>query len=50
MKLVESEKNNWRNNKVVQISEKGYGYLLHRMHSAGHDGYQNFLRFALVFT
>ena len=50
MKLVESEKKNLPNNKVAQISEKGYGYLLHRMDSMSHDGYQNFLMFALVFT
>ena len=29
-------------NKVTQISEKGYDFLLNRMHFSGDDSYQNF--------
>ena len=32
--------------KVVQISRKGYDFLLGRMSFTGNDGYQNFLVFA----
>ena len=30
-------------NKVAEISEKGYDFLLGRMYFTGNDGYQNFL-------
>ena len=33
-------------NKVVQISEKGYDFLLGRMYFTENDGYQSFLAFA----
>ena len=33
-------------NKVAQISEKGYDFLLGKMYFTGDDGYQNFLVFA----
>ena len=33
-------------NKVAQISEKGYDFLLGRMYFTGDDGSQNFLVFA----
>ena len=33
-------------NKVAQISEKVYYFLLGRMYFTGNDGYQNFLVFA----
>ena len=32
-------------NKVVQISEEGYDFLLGRMYFTGNEGYQNFLVF-----
>ena len=32
-------------NKVAQLSEKGYDFLLSRMYFTGNDGYQNFLVF-----
>ena len=36
--------------KVAQISEKGYTFLLGRMHFTGDDGSQNFLVFAPILT
>ena len=33
-------------NKIVQISKKGYGFLLVRMYFTGNDAYQNFLIFS----
>ena len=33
-------------NKVAQISEQGYDFLLGRMYFTGNDGYQNFVVFA----
>ena len=35
-------------NKVAQISEKGYDFLLDKMYFIGNDGYQNFLVSSLV--
>ena len=35
-------------NKFVQISEKGYDFLLGRMYFTGNDGYQHFLVFSPI--
>ena len=35
-------------NKFVQISEKGYDFLLRRMYFTGNDGYQHFLVFSPI--
>ena len=37
-------------NKVTQMSEKGYDFLLDRMYFTGNDGYQNFLVYAQVLS
>ena len=37
-------------NKVTEISEKGYNFLLDRMYFTGNDGYQNFLAFASILS
>ena len=43
-KHVKAEKKiNDLTNKIVQISEKGYDFLLGRMYFTGNDGYQTFL-------
>ena len=37
-------------NKVAQISEKGFDFLLGRMYFTGNDGYQNFFSFAAMLS
>ena len=50
-KLVKAEKKTTDlTNKVAQISEKGYDFLLGRVYFTGNDDYQNFLIFAPILS
>ena len=44
------DKNNDLTNKVAQISEKGYDFLLGKMYFTGDDDYHNFLVFVPMFN